>query len=204
MKKIFPILLAAAVCAPVFVHAQTPVVPPKDTGLFIKKGDVMIGANLLGASFAVGQGTGYYNIGLAPRLGYFISDRVVLGTYVSAGFAGSGTYSAQNFGLGVFTRYYLNKAHNRDGEVRRMRFFAEGGAGAQYGRARYQDGSGGLQRESGTATDAYLLTGFNYFLNKNVAVEGALQYSRRIGSSHGSRYSEGMKINVGLQIFLGR
>ena len=205
MKKISAIILAAAVCAPALVQAQHAAQLPQDTSrLFIRKGDVMAGANLLAATFAVSNGYTYYNVGLSPRLGYFVSDRVALGTYINAGFAASGLNRYQSYGLGVFARYYLNKPLNSDGEVRKMRFFVEGGGGINYARYKADEGNGRIRREDGTAASVYGMGGFNYFLNKNVALEGALQYNRVFERNVQGSSSSGLMFNVGLQIFLGR
>lgn len=147
-----------------------------------------------------GGGQSVINLLIAPRRGYFLSDRFVLGTGLQIGLSlissqPSFSNTSLSYGVSPFARYYFNDA-----------------AFAWFGEleARY-DGSSlfnsfnadmNFTQHTGSLT---LWGGANYFLSSNVALEGRLGYSRATTTTNLNDDFiplSNLAVSVGLQFFL--
>ena len=94
-----------------------------------QKGTYIVGASLAGANGYINSThSNYGQVIINPRVGYFITDRLALGTSLSlAGAFGSG-YTSLHTGLSPFARYYF---FPKDGaRQKKLYFFGEGNIGA--------------------------------------------------------------------------
>jgi len=212
MKKITLSLLAAGVLATTAATAQT------DTSIGLKlptqKGSVMLGSSLLLAETSFGSNNedftlrGSYNVSLHPRAAYFIADNLAIGGMLSANFSGNTFsnmgYHSQAVGLGIFARKYFGKATHKDGSMQRMRFFLEAGVAGNTGWSQFDISSSETQRSTFISAVFHVMPGFNYFLNRNVALEGGLNYSHTAVTGSAQTQTERIGINLGLQFFIGR
>lgn len=101
------------------------------------------------------------NYSVNPKVGYFISDKVVVGASVAFGKetleSKGAEYNDNNIYAGAFARYYFLELGNR------FKTYAEVGVGFDQNKAKALD-----TKETGIK--AGLDVGFNYFLTENLAV----------------------------------
>lgn len=181
-----------------------------------QKGSAMVGSSLLVGELAFGATSedhhtaGSYNAGISPKAGYFVMDNLMVGASLNANFQGSNIersavgsgYHSQSVGVGVFARKYFGKATDKHGELKKFRPFVEVGAGHNRGWSQMDLGD---RTEHGNfnTTTVNIMPGFNYFFNKNVALEAGLNYSGIVDSKHVIGNSSNLRFSVGLQFFLG-
>lgn len=154
-------------------------------------------------SFGFGGGNGGFtgNIGLQPRAGIFLTDRLVAGAGIGLGLS---TYRTFNEGrttiyatsIQPFARYYFGKAPGSGEVPKGIVPFVEAGGGVSGVR---------VPGEWYTGASAYGAVGFNKFFNEHVAFEVNLSYTRQSNSFVGSPYQPTrLGGGIGFQIFLGR
>jgi len=166
----------------------------------LQKGGWMVGGTGGGAFGGGGGGGGsVVTVSLAPRAGYFLTDRVVVGSEIGLGyttFRGDNPVRQHIFGTGLqpFARYYFGKAPGSDDASGLLVPFAELSGGFNYGRA------GNSSAMMGSASAAL---GANYFLNRNVALEAGLYYSRYFNQDGRIFATQPLNLRIGFQIFLG-
>jgi uncharacterized cupredoxin-like copper-binding protein len=128
-------------------------------------------------------------INIAPNIGYFFINRLVLGTIGSLSFTNSNRYESRNYGFGPFIRYYFLK------EDKRINFFAH----ANYTFGEYKSGS------TITGSNGYRVkAGPVIFFNKNVGMEITLDYNSskiKVSEPNISSY-KALQVSVGFQIHL--
>ena len=175
----------------------------------LKKGDWNIGTSTnapMNLRLSTnGPGFKSYDFIINPSAGYFIKDRWEIGGGPLLSFSGAkfkdefGTISYKNnkqsLGLNLYTRYYLKK----EGKVipyltaNAMYMHTNGntkdfsGIKSQYKLNEWQTGAG---------------AGVSWFISPKAALFSELTYTGNWGG--GSGYTNGLKLNIGFQIFLGR
>ncbi len=157
----------------------------------LSKGDYMIGTDLgsgitstasnglFGFNFGLNDGAGF-NVGLAPKVGYFVSDNFLLGAVVNLGFAKSAEakdgVSAKStlYGVQALSRYYLSPGEEGvDNLLKNGRFFLEANAGFA-----------GVNVKNGDTTNGFAYgfgPGYSYFITDNVALETSVKYNGLVG-----------------------
>lgn len=176
----------------------------------LSKGDVMLGSDfgsglvstsnngLFGLNFGLNDGAGY-NVGLSPKVGYFIADNFLIGVSTNLGFTKSpevNGVSAKStvYGIQALSRYYLFPGEvGVDNLLKRGRFFVEANGGIS-----------GVNIKDGPSTNGFALgfgPGYSYFITDNVALETTLKYNGLAGGGDTS-YQNSIGLNIGIQIFL--
>lgn len=175
----------------------------------LAEGDYMIGTDLgsgltsnasnglFGFNFGLNDGAGF-NVGLAPKVGYFVSDNFLLGAVVNLGYAkGPETEGASEstiYGIQALSRYYLAPGEQGvDNMLKRGRFFAEANAGFA-----------GVNVKDGPTTNGFAFgfgPGYSYFITDNVALETSVKYNGLVGGGN-TTYQHSLGLNLGLQIHL--
>ncbi len=175
-----------------------------------EKGNLMLGtdlgsgltsntsSSLFGFNFGLNEGAGF-NLGLSPKVGYFLKDDFMLGAVVNFGFTKSPEYNGfstrtTTYGIQALSRYYLSPGEKGiDNFLKHGRFFAEGNAGIA-----------GVNVKDGPTTNGFTFgvgPGYSYFLTKNVALETSLKYNGLVGGGN-TTYQHSLGLNFGVQVFL--
>jgi hypothetical protein len=138
---------------------------------------------------------------LYPAVGWFVGDRVVLGTGALLGYSRVKSvrlpppYTGRTVELGLlpYARYYplLKEKHA---------LFAEAGGGFVKSYTRVS--SFGEQRFSNERATAHLMLGYNYFLTSNAALELQAGYRRNLVNNLESAIPGELALRVGFSIFL--
>ncbi|WP_245577791.1 hypothetical protein [Gelidibacter mesophilus] len=175
----------------------------------LAEGDYMIGTDLgsgitstasnglFGFNFGLNEGAGY-NVGLAPKVGYFVADNFMIGAIVNLGFTKSakseGASESTLYGIQALSRYYLAPGEKGvDNLLRNGRFFMEANAGFA-----------GVNVKEGPTTNGFAFgfgPGYSYFITDNVGLETSLKYNGLVGGGN-TTYQHSLGLNVGLQIHL--
>ncbi|WP_228547224.1 hypothetical protein [Nonlabens antarcticus] len=153
---------------------------------------------LFGFNFGLNDGAGY-NVGLAPKVGYFVADNVMLGAVVNLGFTKSPEINgeaakATTYGIQALSRYYLAPGEaGVDNLLNKGRFFLEANAGIA-----------GVNIKDGETTNGFAFgfgPGYSYFVTDNVALETSVKYNGLTGFGNAG-YQNSLGLNLGIQIFL--
>src|SRR5680860_811635 len=140
-----------------------------------------------------------YNVGLSPKVGYFIADNFLIGVSTNLGFTKSpevNGVSAKStvYGIQALSRYYLFPGEvGVENLLKRGRFFVEANGGIS-----------GVNIKDGPSTNGFALgfgPGYSYFITDNVALETTLKYNGLAGGGDTS-YQNSIGLNIGIQIFL--
>lgn len=178
----------------------------------LEEGNLMLGADI-GSGLATSTTTGLfgfnlglnedsgYNIGISPKIGYFMSDKFVLGAIVNLGYfnsAGDDEFSTNTFVYGVqgFTRFYISPAEADLGDVVPAgQFFMELNAGLA-----------GVNVEGGPTTNGFAFgfgPGYSLFVNESVALDASVKYNGLVGGGN-TDYQHSLGINLGINVFFPR
>lgn len=175
----------------------------------LSKGDYMIGTDLgsgitstasnglFGFNFGLNDGAGL-NVGLAPKVGYFVSDNFMLGAVVNLGYTKGpkdlGASESALYGIQALSRYYLSPGEEGvDNLLKNGRFFLEANAGFA-----------GVNVKDGPTTNGFAFgfgPGYSYFITDNVALETSVKYNGLVGGGN-TTYQHSLGLNLGLQIHL--
>ena len=176
----------------------------------LQEGDVMIGTDigsgivtsstngLFGLNLGLDEDSGY-NIGLSPKIGYFLSNNFVAGAIVNLGYnnaAGDDADAANEFVYGVqaFSRFYLAPSDVDLGDsVPAGKFFVE-----------TQAGIAGRNVEDSDSTNGFAFgfgPGYSYFLSPNVALETSVKYNGLTGFGSDT-YQNSLGVNFGITVIL--
>jgi hypothetical protein len=207
MKKLIYILSILSILLPSVCFGQTDAAELDDekqdsAGVAFRiptrAGNYLVGANLLFARVEFQKGLeANYNIGLSPKIGFFVLPNIAAGLSLDLGIEGHKGYRSITYGASPFARFYFARDHA--GYVRPLQFFVEAGVGFGGTNSRYE--SGGIITEVTTnGVRVYVLPGIDYFLNNRVAVEAGLQYLF-IGGKPDAHI---LGLSLGFQTFLGR
>jgi hypothetical protein len=138
----------------------------------IEKGSKMVG----GYGYAVLRNPFYLNI--SPNIGYFISNRVVLGSSVDIKFSGYKNYSNLGIAVAPFTRYYFGKGDTR--------LFALASLGYRRDWYRYDEGPSSSRSSNGNVS-GNLGLGLTHLITEQIGLEAILDLKG---------------INIGFQIYI--
>lgn len=151
----------------------------------IQKGNLMVGGSLSNIGFDLGS-TNRFNIGITPRIGYFIEDNLAIGGLVDASYTtAKGSGNIFGYGVGAFGRYYFEK-QQLESFAKHGRFFFEANAGVA--------GQNGAE----VGFNLGFGPGYSYFITPNVGLEGLLKYNGTFGTG----VANGLNFNLGFQIYL--
>ena len=166
MKKIF--FTAAAVFAFTVVTAQSENESGKSFGF--SQGDILVEGNLrLNSSNDKNSETKNNSLSFTPQVGYFISDKVVIGAQVGFGsnqreVAGVEVSQSSSFGAGVFGRYYFLELGQR------FKTYAD--AGINF--SNLKEGLGNAEVTSSSASFGAGI-GINYFITERIVLNFGLR-----------------------------
>jgi len=182
-----------------------------------QKGGWTIGSSLVVGELAFGSTdsryriAGSYNVSLNPKAGYFIKDNLLIGGTLRANVVGNSfgskdfsNYHSRSIGAGIFARQYFGKGTMKDGSLRKMRYFLEGGVDVSKGWSNWRSSDSTTERTNFSIASIHVMPGFNYFFSKNVALEGGINISHMATSKNVIGNANHIGINLGLQIFLGK
>jgi hypothetical protein len=199
MQKLQLLIVLMAISVGCF--AQEPKVAGK--GFPTQKNNKVTGANILMLVEPDGLGPnpsgGQYHMAISPRFGYFVSDNLAIGIEQTFSNEHMDRYDVQTLHtkFGAFGRFYPGKVFRRNGEINKLRFFAE--AGVAYGAySNTNDDYGSIN----SVLDLRIMPGVNYFLNRHIALEFALNGTFEfpdMGKQGRFIYSP----NLGLQFLFG-
>lgn len=155
---------------------------------------------MFGLNFGFNEGAGF-NVGISPKVGYFVRDNFMLGAVVNLGFTKSAEYNGfstgtTTYGIQGLTRYYVSQGERGvDKFIRRGSFFGEANAGIA-----------GVNVKDGPPTNGFAFgvgPGYSYFVTENVALETTLKYNGLVGGGN-TTYQHALGLNFGVQVFLDR
>lgn len=176
----------------------------------LQEGNLMLGSDLgsglinsgsrglFGLNFGLNEGAGF-DIGLSPKVGYFVRDNFMVGGVVNFGFSKSPEYNGfstrtTTYGIQALSRYYLSPGEEGiDNLLKHGRFFAEANAGVA-----------GVNIKDGNTTNGFIFgvgPGYSYFVSNNVALETTLKYNGLVGGGN-TTYQHSIGLNFGVQVFL--
>ncbi|WP_018675717.1 outer membrane beta-barrel protein [Riemerella columbina] len=152
----------------------------------IQEGNWMVGGHVADMNFASGT-----KINIAPSAGYFVKDNWAVGAKVALEInSPKGSSDTQtNWTLTPFTRYYFGQ-NEIDGLLNNGRFFGEAAFGFGGDNSNTGNSANGVKYQFGA--------GYSYFINRNVALEGMLNF----GTITGVGTKGNVGLNFGFQIFL--
>ncbi|PUZ30621.1 porin family protein [Chitinophaga costaii] len=186
MRRILNVILliTATLGAATSVHAQT------------QKGNLMVGTDLLNIMGTFQNGNNQFNLGISPKLGYFLQDNFVLGAEVDFSVNTSKTFSTFNYSVSPFARYYFDDKKLEFSK--RARFFLEANVG--FAGTNTKD----KITDASTSTNGLAIgfgPGLAYFITPNVALEALLKYDLTVGFGN-STTTNRIGLNLGFQIYL--
>jgi opacity protein-like surface antigen len=159
-----------------------------ETETFIGKGSWLVGGNL-SLALAVGETYDLTTFSVTPMGGYFVGNKLAVGLSTSYQYY-KGSSNSQAFSVQPFLRYYfLQKKLAPYGEV------AYGGGWTQ--NEVFDSFLGETVTVKSSSSFYRVAAGLNYFVSKNVALDGNLRYSRNNDFDYGI-----VSFNVGLQFFI--
>lgn len=130
--------------------------------------------------------TNLFSGNLNPNYGYFFANNLAIGGVLSMTYSTSNADYSTLATLSPFVRYYI-------GAPKTCMFFGYASAG------------GGVQSNNNTSVGLYNFQvgpGFNYFINKHVALEALMSYrGSKLVARVGSNYSNNVGLLIGLQVF---
>ncbi|GHA26525.1 hypothetical protein GCM10007103_04870 [Salinimicrobium marinum] len=156
------------------------------------------GSGLLGLEFGLNDGAGW-NVGISPKVGYFLTDNFLLGAVVNLGYFKSAEVegiSSEEFIYGVqaLSRFYVSPGDvDLEGDVPAGQFFLE-----------TQAGIAGSNVVNGETTNGFAFgfgPGYSLFLNESVALEASVKYNGLVGAGS-TDYQNSLGLNLGIQIFI--
>ncbi len=189
MKRVFLFSLTLVIATVLVVQAQQDISRPQTSAKVgmspIRQGNWMLGASL--GSLGYGFESESFNLNVDPKVGYFVSDGVVIGLGARLGFA---TYpNADNYwayDIKPFVRYFFPEGSSATG-----RFFGQVGAGI-----------GGSQGGSGVSFAADLGLGYAHFITQSVALEAIVGYNYSKAGGGSATAQNGLGASLGFQIYL--
>ncbi len=169
----FSLTMAALLCT-TFAFSQT------------EKGNLLLGGTA-GFDVQFEDPDNYISIDLSPELGFFVIDNLAVGAALSIQTSKAGDFKTSAIGISPFGRYYFGSGMTR--------IFVHGQVG--YVTAKVDFGGGDDSTANGTLF--HFGPGVSFFLNKHVAVEGILGYTKQGGDLDTSNFG----IRFGVQAYLG-
>lgn len=167
-----------------------------------QKGSWLVGASIANGGAAVQPNiNSVFNFNISPKAGYFLSNRLALGTGINFGIGGSATTKqfAFNYGASPFLRYYFAKKEGM--QVNKAYLFTEVSAG--YNGTNYREGIAG-GRYTSNMLQAGAGLGLAYFIAPNVSIEGLfkMNYATGVNRINTNVGQFRPSIGFGFQIYL--
>lgn len=170
-----------------------------------KKGSWMAGADILSSGAYISSNSSQFNFNLMPKAGYFVTDKLTVGSSLTLGaaFGSSNSYSI-SYGITPFARYFFA---GKDGiQLGKLTPFAEAYAG--YGGSTWVDKVNDVKNTI-SGLNAGGGVGLSYFINSNVSVEASynLNHSSQLTNTYNNifntnKFTHGIKF--GFQIYFNR
>lgn len=130
---------------------------------------------LFGFNFGLNEGAGF-NVGISPKVGYFVRDNFLLGAVVNLGFEKSAEYrgvstKATTYGVQALSRYYMSQGEKGvDNFLKRGSFFSEATAGIA-----------GVNIKGGNTTNGFAFgvgPGYSYFVTNKCSLRNNSKIQR--------------------------
>jgi hypothetical protein len=190
MKKLHILTLALLVLSTVSM-AQT------------QRGNIMVGANLLNVTGTFQDGSNSFDLGISPKIGWFIKDGLAIGADVSLGYAHAKVDDTKtnsvNYGVGAFGRYFID---DKSVEFsKRAKFFLEANVGFVGTNAKTKVDDVETNSVSTNGLGVGFGPGVAYFITPNVGLEALVKYNLGVGFGS-SVTSHQVAFNLGFQIYL--
>ncbi|MGN6419516.1 MAG: hypothetical protein ACTHMC_18595 [Pseudobacter sp.] len=93
----------------------------------LQKGNMLIGADLMGMSADFQSGNTTFNLSLNPKVAWFIRDNVAIGGMVNLGLTTGDGFTTFSYGVSALGRYYISDPQTQ--LLRQSRFLLEGQVG---------------------------------------------------------------------------
>lgn len=147
------------------------------------------GNYLVGGNIGLNTAKNDFKINLSPSVGYFFINNLAAGANVDLAYSKAGPNKSTILGVGPFARYYFGTLN--------IRPFAHANVNFTSNRAKTSGVSTTLNGSN------YLLgAGLAAFINRNVAVEGLVGYSRT--NYKNVPGTGGFNLRIGFQIYLSK
>lgn len=161
-----------------------------------EQGSTLFGAQLTNIGLTFLDGDTPFDLGITPKVGFFVADNIVIGGEVNLGLRTSQDNTNFAYTVGPFGRYYFNNEEIDVTVSQRSLFFAEANAGFQGTNVK----SGGVSTNSnGLGLGAGL--GLAYFISPTVGLETSLKYNFGIGFGNAT-FQNRLGLNLGFNIYL--
>lgn len=161
----------------------------------LQKGNILIGADLMGMSADFQKGNTTFNLSINPKVAWFIQDNIAVGGLVELGLSTRKGYTAINYGIGALGRYYI--ADKQTQLLKQSSFFLEGNVGIN-GLNTKVDGSDNV---STNGLGIGFGPGIAYFITPNISLEGLLKYNLTVGFGNSTTNNQ-IAFGLGFQIYL--
>lgn len=161
----------------------------------LQKGNILIGADLMGMSADFQKGNTTFNLSINPKVAWFIQDNVAIGGMVELGLSTRKGYTAINYGVSALGRYYISDPKTQ--LLKQSRFFLEGNVGIM-GQNTKVDGSDNV---STNGLGVGFGPGIAYFITPNISLEGLLKYNLTVGFGNSTTNNQ-LAFGLGFQIYL--
>lgn len=168
-----------------------------------RKGDWMVGANIANSNAGLRAGSAHLNINLNPSGGYFLSNRVVVGTSVGLNYSKyANNFSSYGGSIKPFARYYFSKKEGM--QPKKLYLFGEASAGIGVGSSRFNNNNGVTERHTNTSFLSSAGLGLSYFIIPNVSVEGTFNMNYNSSLNNQPITSDNIypTLGIGFQIYL--
>lgn len=167
-----------------------------NAGAQTQRGNTLFGAQLTNINLTFLDGDTPFDLGISPKVGFFVADDVAIGAEVNLGLSTRQDFTDFTYRIGPFARYYFN---NQDIDVtvsQRSLFFAEANAGFQ----------GSNIKSNGISTNNNGLglgagVGLAYFVSPTVGLETSLKYNFGLGFGNAT-FNNQLALNLGFNIYL--
>lgn len=166
-----------------------------------EKGDWMVGASLVNANGYINSTVPHqFSFNLNPSAGYFLSNRVAIGTGLNLGY---GVFGSRNYflnvGLSPFARYYFVPKEG----MQAKKLFLFGELSTQVGVTNYVDKVGNINTTN-SGFNAGVGAGLGYLIAPNVSIEGLLKINHYSSFQGVSNQPFGLQpsLGIGFQIYL--
>ncbi|WP_127124456.1 outer membrane beta-barrel protein [Pseudoflavitalea rhizosphaerae] len=161
----------------------------------LQKGNILIGADLMGMSADFQSGNTTFNLSIHPKVAWFIQDNIAVGGMVDLGLSTRKGYTAISYGVSALGRYYISDPKTQ--LLKQSRFFLEGNVGIS-GQNTKVDGSDNV---STNGLGIGFGPGIAYFITPNISLEGLLKYNLTVGFGNSTTNNQ-IAFGLGFQIYL--
>jgi len=161
----------------------------------LQKGNILIGADLMNMAVDFQKDNNTFNMGITPKVAWFIRDNVAVGGMVDLGLNTGKGFTTFTYGVSALGRYYL--ADKQVQLLRQSRFFLEGNVGISGKNVHVKNASDANTNGLGIGFGP----GFAYFITPNIGLEGLLKYNLTVGFGNSTTNNQ-LAFGLGFQIYL--